>query len=490
MRLSYKLLLISELVLLTAVVALVVPVWNAMRDQVVENMQNELKAIASTAALQIDGDLHRRIRLKGDEDSEAFRLLRDQLEKVRIANNIKEINQIYTFYHDGSQMRFAVMLNPPGERFVGATYPIREQMIPVLEEGTIEATQLYTDEHGRWISAYAPIVDSRGEIVGLLEVDKNSDEYFVEFYYYTRLTIALGLLALALSSLLGWWVLTRVVIKPISLIREGMLALGRHDFRHRVELATNDELQDLGRTLNNISQQLDLAHVVQKGFFPKELPRHPKYRIAATFVTCDATGGDYYDAFALEDGRIAIVVADVSGHGLGPSLLMASCRSALRGLSRTDLSPGELVDRLSHHLAADLTDGRFITLIYGILDDEGTMTYANCGHGPALAAAEGRVRRLESHRPPLGVVTDLIDEPRQSTLALSPGDRVFLASDGLTEALNTAGRQLGVAAVEKIVIDRSVTSEGVVQRLLDLLREHQGQAAITDDVTLLCVDRV
>jgi serine phosphatase RsbU (regulator of sigma subunit) len=509
-RLSFKLLLISELVLLIAVLVLVVPVWTAMRGQVVDNMQNELKAIASTAALQVDGDLHNAIRTMEDADHEAFGALREKLREVQQANGIA-INHIYTFYRDGDQMRFAVMLNPRDELFIGNTYPVQDLMVPVLEQGTVGATELYRDEHGEWISAYAPIRDARGEVVGLLEVDKDSREYFAEFNYYTRLTIAvdkdsreyfaefnyytrltiaLGLLSVAVSSLLGWWVLERIVIKPLSVIQEGIVALGRRDFTHRVKLATNDELKDLGETLNGISKQLDVARVVQQRFFPRKLPAHPRYRLAARSVPCDATGGDYYDAFTLEDGRIVVLVADVSGHGLGPSLLMASCRSALRGLSKGGLTPGLLVERLGQMLADELTDGRFITLVYGVLDDDGRFTYANCGHGPAIIATDGKLEHLGSHRPPLGVdFGDPITET-QSTLTLTAGDRILLASDGLTEAMNASGEYLGLDRVEPVVRDRAATSETVVARLQEALVRHCGGPSTTDDVTMLCVDRI
>ena len=108
-RLSLKLLLISELVLLVAVLVLVVPVWNAMRGQVVDNMQNELKAIASTAALQLDGDLHNAIRTMEHADLEAFGVLRRQLREVQRANGIA-LNHIYTFYRDGDQAKNAVRI--------------------------------------------------------------------------------------------------------------------------------------------------------------------------------------------------------------------------------------------------------------------------------------------------------------------------------------------------------------------------------------------
>jgi serine phosphatase RsbU (regulator of sigma subunit) len=326
--------------------------------------------------------------------------------------------------------------------------------------------------------------------VGLLEVDKDSQEYFAEFYYYTRLTAALGLLSVAVSSILGWWVLERIVIKPLAVIREGIVALGRRDFTHRVKLSTNDELEDLGATLNGISKQLDIARLVQQGLFPRRLPSNPRYRIAAKSVPCDATGGDYYDAFTLDDGRIVVLVADVSGHGLGPSLLMASCRSALRGLSGTGLSPGLLVERLARMLTDELTDGRFITLVYGVLDDDGRFTYANCGHGPAVIASNGKLEQLGSHRPPLGIVVDNAVTDLETTRTLMPGDRLFLASDGLTEAMDSTGEYLGFRRVEPVIRDRSATSNAVVERLHDVLVQHCGGPSTTDDVTMLCVDRL
>lgn len=146
MRLRIKLLVISEIVLIVAVLVLVLPVWRAMGDQVVQNMQNELKAIASTAAIEIDGDLHQTIRAPGDEGTEAFVQLREQLDQVRRANGVDH-DHIYTFYPDGDEMRFAVMLHD--KPFIGDPYPKQPQMRAVLEQGTMEATPLYDDDERR-----------------------------------------------------------------------------------------------------------------------------------------------------------------------------------------------------------------------------------------------------------------------------------------------------------------------------------------------------
>jgi sigma-B regulation protein RsbU (phosphoserine phosphatase) len=169
---------------------------------------------------------------------------------------------------------------------------------------------------------------------------------------------------------------------------------------------------------------------------------------------------------------------------------MASCRSALRGLSKGGLAPGLLVERLGQMLADELTDGRFITLVYGVLDDEGRFTYANCGHGPAIVASNGKLEQLGSHRPPLGVNVDDPITETETMLSLAPGDRILLASDGLTEAMNASGEYLGLDGVEPVVRDRAATSETVVARLQEALVRHCGGPSMTDDVTMLCVDRI
>ena len=212
--------------------------------------------------------------------------------------------------------------------------------------------------------------------------------------------------------------------------------------------------------------------------------------MAGLSVPCEAAGGDYFDAFELEGGRIAILVADVSGHGLGPSLLMATCRSALRALSHENLSPGDLVDRLNILLEDDLIDGRFITMIYGVLEPDGTFTFANAGHGPALVMSNGTPRHLEAHVPPLGIHIPLNGEPRQSTIALRPRDRVVFTSDGLSEAMNEQGVHFGVAPIERAAADRSLSSREVVERLKNEMLIHCHGPSRTDDVTILCVDRV
>ena len=489
-RLRLKLLVISELVLLLLAFALLLPTRSNMRAQIIGDLQNQLMAIASTAALSIDGDLHEYVRETQDPSSPAFLKLRDQLRAIRDVNHL-ESDYIYTFYFGRDNLLHFGVMPHEGVPFIGDEYDIKPHHLKALQTGQVAVSGLYHDVNGQWISADAPIRDHAGHVVGLLEVTQPSATYFARYDRLLLLNSVIAIIGIAISSLLGYFVLRRLVIQPVRKIHDGMAALGNHDFKHRVEIRTRDEFQQLGETLNGLFDQLNAARSIQAGFFPAQLPESPTYRMAGASLPCDATGGDYYDAFQLDDDRIAVVIADVTGHGLGPSLLMASCRSALQALAHHGIEPGELLQRLERQLEPDLTEGRFITIVLGVLHDDGTFTYANAGHAPALVHRRGLgVDHLPSHRPPLGVIIPLEGEELQTVIRLEPGDRVLLTSDGVNEAQDLDRKQFGFGPIERIVADESLTCDEVVNSLREELQIHRQTDRFDDDVTLLCVDRV
>lgn len=489
-----KLLIVSELVLGVTIVLMLAAVLPQMRNQIIVDIQNRLMAIANTAALQLPGDVVRTIRVPADAETPAFRQLRATLAAIRDVNGLSE-EHIYTFYvdpDDASMVRFGVMTH--ARPFVGDPYPLREMMRPVFAEGAGQVTDLYEDANGQWISAYAPIRDSAGEVVALLEVDERADKYFENYHVVRTLTAALGLAVLAVSSLAGWLVVNRLLLRPMRAVQDGMQALSRSEFAHRVALRTGDEFELLGETFNRLAKEMNAARSVQASFAPRDIPSAGGWSIAAASEPCDATAGDYVDAFGLPGGRIAVVVADVTGHGLGPALLMSACRSTLRALAGLDLSPAEVVDRLDAMLRDDLADGRFITLIFGILEPDGRLTYCNAGHGPTLLVrGDGPLRRADAlppHRPPVGVGWETPEgEEAETSLWLSPGERLLLASDGVTEAWSEQGEQFGDDRLARLAVDETLAGREVVRRVGQALAHHRGRRPQSDDVTILCVDR-
>jgi|GEM_PF-2930773 len=491
-KLSLKLLIISELVLIFAIIALLLPIRQQMRGQIIDDVQQKLLAIANTGAAQIDGDLHQEINNDTAWDDPAFQTLRGQLARIRNANPEVTYNHIYTFHRMGDRVYFAVFLHDEDDPYrprIGESYELQKGMRAVFEEGRSFARDLYTDQYGEWISAYAPIRNSAGSVVGLLEVDEDAPKYFARYRAVTRMTIALGLAALAVSSILGWFVLQRLVISPLRAVHDGMQALSRQDFGHHVGLKTHDEFQDLGETLNSLATELNAASKVQAGFFPRALPAHSHYRIAASSIPCEAVGGDYYDVIELPDRRIALLVADVSGHGLGPSLIMASCRSALRALVASGATPAAVIERLDEVLADDLATGHFITMLFGILDAAGNFIYANAGHGPAMVVSAGKVQELGPHRAPLGVPLPP-DEDEQTTIKLRVGDRLFISSDGVSEAATPGGELFGHQRIAAIISDTQLNASAVVDTMSDRVNAHLAGGKHTDDITMICVDRI
>ncbi|MEM1213909.1 MAG: SpoIIE family protein phosphatase [Planctomycetota bacterium] len=494
-RLSTKLLLFGELVLLLLVFGMIVPIRASMRTQVVEDIQQELRSVASTAALQLDGDLHAEAVASGDATSPAFVALRDRLRAIAAVNGYSPDN-IYTYSNDAEagRLRFGVMIH--NEPFLGDPYQTKEHQAMAWQTGTTKTTGLFTDPYGEWIAAVAPIRDRAGQVTGLLEVAKRADAALARIDRTLLTTGFAAVLGLVFASLVGWLVLRRLVIRPVRKIHEGMRALSDHNFKHRTEVRTGDELEDLAEALNTMSTQLNAARAIQAGFVPKAPPDAPGYRFAYRSDPCDATGGDYLDAFALPNGDSVILLADVTGHGLGPSLIMASCRSALRALAQEGLEPSELMRRLERQLAQDLTDGRFITMVLGVLRDDGRLTYANAGHAPAMVVRGGSVERLDSHRPPLGLFAAFPelaagwDEDEQTTVQLSMGDRVVFTSDGVNETQDVSDRFFGMGPIEAAAQREDWDADTVVRQLSHQLVLHRADRPADDDVTMLCVDRV
>src|SRR5262245_47999230 len=254
----------------------------------------------------------------------------------------------------------------------------------------------------------------------------------------------------------------------------------------RVEL-----LENFNKT-REIEVSLDAARKLQAGFLPQRLPAIEGYELAGWWQPALGVAGDYYDVLPLPDGRLALAVADVSGHGLGPSLIMASARAMLHVLSRTLSDPARLLGLVNETLTPDLKLGRFVTFLLGALDTRRHLfRFANAGHGPAfhLQRRTGRIRDLEATGCPVGITLDEMTESTQP-VALEPGDLVVLATDGAVEQRNSAGDMIGRTRFERLVCDNQTLP---ASRLISLLKSEVGGyyrgSHPDDDVTILILER-
>jgi serine phosphatase RsbU (regulator of sigma subunit)/anti-sigma regulatory factor (Ser/Thr protein kinase) len=234
------------------------------------------------------------------------------------------------------------------------------------------------------------------------------------------------------------------------------------------------------------------AQLLQRSMLPEHLPELDRFRIAARYdvgVDGNAAGGDFYDAFELPDGRLAMVLGDVAGHDVRAAALMGQVRAALRALALTDPAPPTVLsglDRLVSSLGAESRNEEiFVTVVYGLLDPaDGTITLASAGHPPPVLRRAGATGATAQLVPvPAGAPLGLGGQWRTSTMRLGPGDTILMFSDGVVERRGSA---LG-DGLDALVAAAAASASGDPRNLCSL-----ATAAVAgptdDDVAVLAVE--
>lgn len=214
------------------------------------------------------------------------------------------------------------------------------------------------------------------------------------------------------------------------------------------------------------------------------------FLIAGCNELCEDASGDYYDFIELEDGRVVIAVGDVSGHGLGSALVMASARAFLRAFTKTVPELADGMTMMNDFLSRDMTNGKFMSLFVGILDPRtATLSWSSAGHNPPLhyRAATKDFVRLDATCPVLGVIQG-VPFDRGVDLKIEPGDTLLLYTDGATEAPSPKGELFGEDRLEAVV-KRSATLDvhGLLEAVSHAIKTWTGGAPNRDDITLLAV---
>ena len=237
---------------------------------------------------------------------------------------------------------------------------------------------------------------------------------------------------------------------------------------------------------------VNMGRRIQHSFLPRHLPKIPGYDLAAWWRPAESVSGDYYDVVPLPDGRLGLVVADVSGHGVGPSLLMASVRAMIHVLARMNSDPSQIVSQLAEMIAPDLDEGRFLTFLLVALDPvTHELTFCNAGHGPALIyhRATESFQVLNSTSLPLGFLTEF-GARNGPTLEMGPGDLLVLATDGLIELQNADHELFGRKRLEAVIHEYcTLAVQDIVMAIQDDVAEFLGDCDPLDDVTLMVLER-
>lgn len=262
---------------------------------------------------------------------------------------------------------------------------------------------------------------------------------------------------------------------------------------HAASALERRRLQEEARLAHQLEAAMEMGRRIQRGFLPETLPSIPGYDVAAWWQPAEFVSGDYYDWIPLKDGRTAFVVGDVSGHGLGPSLIMASLRAMLHVLTKTDSNPDRIIELVSDSIMADLRQSQFVTFLLVCLDAQAhSFRFANAGHAPALHfdAATRQFHRLAATRLPLGF-PNISPGEFDPFVQLNPGDMIVMGTDGCIEVCNPNDEMFGTGRLEQAILENADKSANdVVAAVRDTVQAFHGLPLPPDDSTLMIVKRL
>jgi serine phosphatase RsbU (regulator of sigma subunit) len=242
-----------------------------------------------------------------------------------------------------------------------------------------------------------------------------------------------------------------------------------------------------------IEQELRIARLIQQTLLPKTLPKLPGYDVAAYYQPAREVGGDFYDFLELEDGRLGLVVGDVTDKGVPAALVMATTRTMLRTAAQRLFSPGEVLQRTNDALVTDIPPNMFITCLYAILDlNSGRLIYANAGHDlpyrRRAGGSEGAAEELRARGMPLGLMPGMSYEEKE--IVLEAGESILFYSDGLVEAHDPQREMFGFPRLQGLVGTHRSGGSSLISFLLSELTRFTGEDwEQEDDITLVTLER-
>ncbi|NQV23313.1 MAG: SpoIIE family protein phosphatase [Rhodopirellula sp.] len=241
-------------------------------------------------------------------------------------------------------------------------------------------------------------------------------------------------------------------------------------------------------TQKRMQEELDAARHVQQALFPREAPNVPGFDIAGAVYAAKETAGDYFDFIPMENGCWGTVVGDVTGHGLGPALLMAELRAYLRAVATTRPHSGEILMLANRFLSGDLEEHRFVTLFLARIDPaDRSFTFASAGHNGYLLRASGEIETLKSTGLPLGLIPDTIINT-SFRVAFEPGDMLFVPTDGFQEAHTVDNELFSLSRTLQFAKDhRSLPGAQIIEELRTAVCEFVGSEDIADDMSAIIV---
>jgi HAMP domain-containing protein len=302
--------------------------------------------------------------------------------------------------------------------------------------------------------------------------------------------------------------LARTITRPIQYLVQGTEAIGRGDLDTRVEIDSRDELGQLAGAFNQMTvdlkrytvelarttaererlvRELEIARDIQRNFLPATWPKIAGVDLAAMNLPARHVGGDFYDFIPLADGRLGLVVADVSDKGVPAALFMALSRSLIRAYSMDSPDVLTALKQANAFISVDNESMMFVTLFYAVLDPHTMrLSYINAGHNPPMLVGRdsSRLVMLEAKGIALGVIEDISLEEHE--VQLEAGDVLVLYTDGVTEAMNVNRELFGEQRLQSVVAENlHLSAEALMRTINEKVELFTHGEPQSDDITLM-----
>jgi sigma-B regulation protein RsbU (phosphoserine phosphatase) len=314
--------------------------------------------------------------------------------------------------------------------------------------------------------------------------------------------------------------LSRSITTAVNNLYEGTERIQKGDLSHRIDVKGQDQLAELGRSFNSMTEnlerllqsekerqrlqaELEIAREVQSQLHPRTVPRVGTLRITSACNAARMVSGDYFDYQTLGDQALAIAIGDVAGKGISAALLMATLQSAMRsqlrhclelaaakGNGHSPVSTSVLVSHLNQQLYASTSPEKYATFFFSVYDEPtGMLTYTNAGHLSPILVRDGKAMMLDTN----GMVVGAFPFARygESQIQLQPGDLLVGYTDGITEPENEYGEMFGEERLQEMLVNNADRDgEEIVAMIADAVRRWTGSPELQDDMTLLVARKV
>ncbi|MCI2049781.1 MAG: SpoIIE family protein phosphatase [Lachnospiraceae bacterium] len=310
------------------------------------------------------------------------------------------------------------------------------------------------------------------------------------------------LLLFAVIFIQTYVLVRRLIVRNLEMVNRSLNRISGGDLNEVVDVRSSEEFTSLSKDINStvdtlkryikeaenrMAQELELAKEIQKSALPVAFTGHSEFDLGASMTPAKEVGGDFYDYFFTDETHLALVIADVSGKGIPAALFMMKSKTLIKNLAGSGKTPGEIMTLANSELCDGNEAQMFVTAWIGIVDlRTGTMTCANAGHEyPAYMPAGGEYEILHGkHDFVLGGMEGL--KYREYTLEMHPGDRLFVYTDGVTEAIDSSETLYGLDRL-KAALDRSreESSSAQLASVKADIDAFAGQTPQFDDITML-----